>query len=102
MALDEASQDAAGRSRSGISDYLIVAGPRAAEQLLERLDHLTDFLLHFPLMGKPGIVPETRRFVLKGTRYVLVLQIKDDTVIIVSVRDGRMRLPSRELNGMLG
>jgi toxin ParE1/3/4 len=86
-----------------ISDYLIVAGPRAWEQLLERLEHLTDFLLDFPLMGKPGIVPETRDFVLTGTPYVLVLQIKikDDTVIIVSVRDGRMRLPSRELNGML-
>ena len=84
-----------------ISDYLIAAAPRAWEQLPERLEHLTDFLLDFPLMGKPGIVPERRDFLLTGTPYVLVLRIKDDTVIIVSVRDGRMRLPSRELNGML-
>jgi toxin ParE1/3/4 len=78
-----------------ISDYLIVAGPRVWEQLLDRLEHLADLLLDFPLMGKPGIVPETREFVLTGTPYVLVFQIKDDTVVIVSVRDSRMRLPPR-------
>ena len=34
-----------------ISDYPIVAGPRVWELPLERLEHLTDLLLDFPLMG---------------------------------------------------
>jgi toxin ParE1/3/4 len=76
-----------------ISDYLIVAAPQAWEHLLGRVEHLTDLLLDFPLMGKPGIVPETREFVLTGTPYILVFQIKVDAVIVLSVRDGRMRMP---------
>jgi toxin ParE1/3/4 len=76
-----------------IGDYLVMAAPQAWEHLLQRLEHLTDLLLDFPLMGKPGIVPETREFVLTGTPYILVFQINDDVVIIVSVRDGRMPMP---------
>ena len=76
-----------------ISDYLVVAAPQAWEQLLQRLEHLTDLLLDFPLMGKAGLVKDTREFVLVGTPYILVFQLKNDAVVIVSVRDGRMRMP---------
>lgn len=76
-----------------ISDKLILAAPQAWEHLLERFEHLTELLLDFPLMGKPGLVAGTREFVLAGTPYILVFQIKDDAIIIVSVRDARMRLP---------
>lgn len=76
-----------------ISDYLAAASPQAWEQLLQRLGRLTEAILDFPLMGKTGLVPGTREFVLSGTPYILVFQLKDDSVIIVSVRDGRMRVP---------
>ena len=76
-----------------ISDYLVVASPEAWEHLLERVEHLAHALLDFPLMGKSGLVPGTREFVLSGTPYVLVFQIKGDAVVIVSVRDGHMRFP---------
>jgi len=76
-----------------ISDYLVATSPQAWEQLLQRLEHLTDVLLDFPLMGKPGLVRGAREFVLSGTPYILVFQVKEDAVVIVSVRDGRMRLP---------
>jgi toxin ParE1/3/4 len=75
-----------------ISDYL-TASPQTWENLLQRLEHLTDALLDFPLMGKRGLVPGTREFVLAGTPYILVFQLKGDAVVIVSVRDGRMWLP---------
>ena len=67
--------------------------PAAWEHLLERLEHLTGLLLDFPLMGKRGLVAGTREFVLTGTPYILVFQLKDDVINIVSVRDGRMRFP---------
>ena len=76
-----------------ISDYLMVAAPQSWGHLLQRLEHLTDVLLDFPLMGKRGLVPGTREFVLSGTPYILVFQVKADAVVIVSVRDGRMRMP---------
>jgi len=76
-----------------ISDYMVAASPQAWEHLLPRLERLTQAILDFPLMGKAGIVPRTREFVLAGTPYILVFQLKDDSVVIVSVRDGRMRLP---------
>ncbi len=76
-----------------ISDYLVAASPQAWEHLLQRLEHLTDVLQDFPLMGKRGLVPGTREFVLAGTPYILVFQVEEDAVVIVSVRDGRMRLP---------
>jgi toxin ParE1/3/4 len=76
-----------------ISDYLAAASPQAWEHLLQRVERLTETILDFPLMGKAGLVPGTREFVLSGTPYILVFQLKDDSVVIVSVRDGRMRLP---------
>jgi len=76
-----------------ISDYLMAASPQTWEQLLQRIEQLTDALLDFPLMGKRGRVPGTREFMLAGTPYILVFQVKEDAVVIVSVRDGRMRLP---------
>jgi toxin ParE1/3/4 len=76
-----------------ISDYLAAASPQAWEHLLLRMERLTETILDFPLMGKAGLVPGTREFVLSGTPYILVFQLKDDSVVIVSVRDGRMRLP---------
>jgi len=75
-----------------ISDYLAAASPQAWEHLLQRVERLTETILDFPLMGKAGLVPGTREFVLSGTPYILVFQLKDDSVVIVSVRDGRMRL----------
>jgi len=76
-----------------ISDYLVAVSPQAWEQLLLRVERLTEATLDFPLMGKAGLVPGTREFVLSGTPYILVFQLKDDSVVIVSVRDGGMRLP---------
>lgn len=76
-----------------ISDYLAPVHPKAWEQLLDRVEHIADVLLDFPLMGKSGLVPGTREFVLAGTPYILVFQLKGDAVVIVSVRDGRMQFP---------
>ena len=76
-----------------ISDYLIAVSPQAWEHLLLRVERLTEAILDFPLMGKAGLVPGTREFVLSGTPYILVFELKDDSVVILSVRDGRMRLP---------
>ena len=76
-----------------ISDYLVAASPQAWERLLQRLERLSEAILDFPLMGKAGLVPGTREFVVSGTPYILVFQVKDEAVVIVSVRDGRMRLP---------
>jgi toxin ParE1/3/4 len=75
-----------------ISDYLVAVNPQAWERLL-RVERLNEAILDFPLMGKAGLVPGTREFGLSGTPYILVFQLKDDSVVIVSVRDGRMRLP---------
>ena len=76
-----------------ISDYLVAVSPQAWEHLLLRVERLTETILDFPLMGKAGLLPGTREFVLSGTPYILVFQLKDDSVVILSVRDGRMRLP---------
>jgi toxin ParE1/3/4 len=77
-----------------ISDYLVAVRPEAWERLLGRVEHLADVLVDFPLMGKLGLVPGTREFVLAGTPYILVFQVKGDAGVIISVRDGRMRFPS--------
>ena len=77
-----------------ISDFLAAASPKAWENLLLRLERLSETILDFPLMGKAGLVPGTREFVVSGTPYILVFQVKDEAVVIVSVRDGRMRLPA--------
>ena len=76
-----------------ISDYLVAVRPEAWEHLLERVEHIADVLLDFPLMGKSGLVPGTREFVIAGTPYILVFQLKGNAVVILSVRDGRMRFP---------
>jgi len=76
-----------------ISDYLVAASPQTWDHLLSRIERLSEMILDFPLMGKAGLVPGTREFVVSGTPWILVFQVKEDAVVIVSVRDGRMRLP---------
>jgi toxin ParE1/3/4 len=76
-----------------IADYLLAVHPQSWDRLLTRVEETVDYLLHFPHMGKAGLVEGTREFVLSGTPYILVFRIKHDVVQMVSVRDGRMQLP---------
>jgi len=75
-----------------ISDYLLLVHPKSWERLVGRIENTANYLLQFPHMGKTGLTPGTREFVLSGTPYILVFRLKDDVVQILSVRDGRMRL----------
>ena len=73
-----------------IADYLLAREPRAWEKLLARVELTLDYLLQFPHMGKAGLAPGTREFVLSGTPYIIVFRLKGDVVQILSIRDGRM------------
>lgn len=76
-----------------ISDYLVSVHPKSWERLIERIETTARYLLQFPHMGKIGLAPGTREFVLSGTPYMLVFRLREDVVQILSVRDGRMRVP---------
>jgi toxin ParE1/3/4 len=76
-----------------IADYLLGVQPKAWDKLLARIELTLDYLLQFPHMGKMGVVKGTREFVISGTPYIVVFRIKLDVVQILSIRDGRMRVP---------
>jgi len=76
-----------------IADYLLSVHSASWERLIERIERTLQYLLQFPHMGKAGLAPGTREFVLAGTPYILVFRLKGEMLQILSVRDGRMQLP---------
>jgi toxin ParE1/3/4 len=75
-----------------ILKYIHQDNPMAAQaflaEALKKIKHLEEF----PLMGRAGIVPQTREFVVHKN-YIVHYRVKDECVEILRVLHARRKFP---------
>jgi len=84
---------AALRDVAAHAGYITNYNPSAAERLAADLDAAANSLKIFPLRGRPGLVPTTRKLVVVWP-YVIVYRVDGQTVEILRVWHGAEDRPS--------
>ena len=84
--------DQAIADRRAIYDYIDADNPRAAAELDARFTAVADSLGAHPYLGRPGRILGTRERVAHR-RYLLLYDIADDTVSILTVVHTSRRWP---------
>ena len=69
--------------------YIAEDNPFAAQTVADRIWQASRRLPEQPQMGRPGVVPGTREWVVQRTPYVLVYRVKGEVVEIVRLWHGR-------------
>ena len=74
----------------GITDYLLgeTMAFDAVEEYVRRIFKAPEYLATLPGAGKPGRMPNTREWLVKGTPYALIYTVRDDKVRILRVMHG--------------
>ena len=65
-------------------DYYFVRSEQAANRFLECLEASTHWLSEHPTTGKP-LSSRTRRYLMKTFPYLVVYQLKKDTLMIIGI-----------------
>jgi toxin ParE1/3/4 len=82
------------RDLAEIADYIGSDSPKNAELVEARIQQESELIGRFPHSGRSGRMANTRERVVRRTPYILVYQIKSDTVRILHVFRGRRKWPS--------
>ena len=89
--------DSAAADMHGIMDYLLGEGLPldAVEEYMARIFKAPEYLATLPGAGKPGRMPNTREWLVKGTLYALVYALRDRRIRILRVIHGSRQFPER-------
>jgi len=68
----------------GIIEYIWADNPKAAQRMNARFRAVAKLLVDQPYAGRPGILPDTREFVVHPN-YRMVYRIRGETVSIMAV-----------------
>jgi toxin ParE1/3/4 len=60
-----------------IHDYIALDNPLEAKKITSRITYVTDLLSSFPLIGREGLVENTREFYVSRTSYVIIYAYDD-------------------------
>ena len=63
------------RQLVAISNFITAENPQAAQRIVTDIRIATNALIDFPEMGRPGIVPTTREWVVSGRPYIIVYRV---------------------------
>ncbi len=69
--------------------YIAQENPFAAQTVAERIWHATKRLTDAPNIGRSGLVPGTRHWVVDRTPYLIVYRVTPESVQILRVWHGR-------------
>jgi toxin ParE1/3/4 len=81
------------RSRASQIAHVAERNPQAALDMANAIRVATDRLVNFPRIGRPGRVPGTRELVVPRTPFIVIYEIKGDTVRIFRVLHSAQRWP---------
>ena len=81
------------RSRASQIAYVAERNPQAALDMANAIRVATDRLVTYARMGRPGRVPGTRELVVPQTPYIVIYEIKGDTVRILRVLHSAQNWP---------
>ena len=57
------------------AEYIAGEDPKAARDLVRKIDSLVSLLADNPALGHPGRLPGTRELVVLGTRYIIPYRV---------------------------
>ena len=79
---------------AAIFEFIAKDNPRAADRTIARILQAISILETFPLVGRIGLVPETRELPMAGLSHIAVYRIVDETEIeIIGIVHGRQQYP---------
>jgi addiction module RelE/StbE family toxin len=76
-----------------ISDYIRERNPKAAARVGDAIREAAELLQYLPELGRPGLSPGTREWVVRGLPYILVYEVNSemDEIVVLSVFHGAQR-----------
>ena len=78
---------------SEIYEYIREDNAIAAIRVLRSIRSATEVLRKQPLLGRPGRITGTRELVVTGLPYVILYEVRDEHVEVLSVLHGKQRWP---------
>ena len=66
-------------------DYISQDKPDAALAVVKRAIEAIENITAFPSMGRSGRLPHTKELVVSGTPFIIVYQVKQDTLYIARI-----------------
>lgn len=76
-----------------LADYIADDDPKAAIDVLDRIDAAVGRLAEHPRSGRPGRLADTRELVIPSLPYIVVYRIRDGRVYILSVFHAARKWP---------
>ena len=90
------------RKRSAISrqsfSYIAERNPVASKRVVARIRQAAERLGDFPYIGRVGLAPATREWVVTGLPYIIVCEVGSETdeIIVLGVYHGAQLRPGEE------
>ena len=77
-----------------IRDWIARDDAAAADRLVSRIRQTAMMLSHFPALGRPGGIPDTREFTVTGLPYLIVYRLASETDLdILTIVHSRRMFP---------
>lgn len=76
-----------------VEAYIKQDNPQAARQTIHRVLDAIQYLVEFPAMGRPGRLPRTRELVVSGTPFIVIYQVRVNTLVVLRILHGARRWP---------
>ncbi|KKW92416.1 type II toxin-antitoxin system RelE/ParE family toxin [Sphingobium chungbukense] len=80
---------------AAIRDWIAQDDERAADRVVARIVQTAMMFGQFPLLGRAGLVEDTREFSVVGLPYLIVYRIASDTEVdVLTIIHARRKYPS--------
>lgn len=80
--------------REQIFDFIELNNVEAALTVDERILEAIEKLSHFPEMGRPGRISETRELVISDTPYIAAYRVEKSSVLVLRILHGAQLWPT--------
>lgn len=67
---------------------------KAASRIIRRIFEAIDYLPEFPAIGRPGRVPNTRELVVSGTPFLIIYQVRQQTIFVLRILHAARKWPT--------
>jgi toxin ParE1/3/4 len=75
--------------------YIAKERPSSAQDLIRHVERALEALIHYPLMGRAGRVPDTRELSIGHSPFLLAYRVRDNRLEILGFMHAARRWPDR-------
>lgn len=79
-------------------DFIRENNPLAADRMASRIDDAISHLAIYPAIGRIGRVSKTREFVVSGTPFVIIYQVRTSIIVVYRVLHTAQKWPKNNKN----